>query len=295
MELEEIQGIGGSTASRLQDQGIDTVQDLADADSNEVSVPTGNADTLIQRARMHTIDRTDASELSASYEEKEYLSTGIDGLDDILDGGLEPGTVGTIYGQSGTGKSQVCFKALAHNAAEGPVVYIDTEGQSDSIAERFQDMVDDPSHLANIIIFRPLDDADDLYQCYERAVAENPVLIVVDSFNGPFRMDGDLQGRENYGVRGEQMRKHIRRVRKIVRRHDIPVLFTGQVYEGVDMFDKADYMYGSNQLEHVVSYFIRMSEGQGELKKAQLENHPGRPEGEVQMHIAQEDITVQNV
>src|SRR5919206_55363 len=60
------------------------------------------------------------------------IHTGSTSIDHLLGGGVHTGTVTDIYGQSGAGKSQLCFTLCAnyakHSMQEDRILFIDTAG-----------------------------------------------------------------------------------------------------------------------------------------------------------------------
>lgn len=276
---EEINGVGESIAKRLRQQGIETVEELAAADPERVSVPTGNIETLISRANQQIIESKTAEDLLGEHSETTYLSTGVDTLDDILGGGWESGTIGMLYGQSGKGKTQVVFSSLVEGASEGTVVYIQTEMQSSSIAERIKNLADNVEDLANIDIYEAYS-VEEQFDTYEKVVSDHDDIeaIFVDSFTAQFRMTDEFEDRSNLSARSSAIGRHLRKLGEITRQRDIPTILTGQVYPQPEAYGKSDQLWGGEKLRHFVSYFVRMSSGKGELVKASLENHPGHSE-----------------
>lgn len=287
----QIDGIGPSTAKRLRQQGIETVEELAAAHPDDITVPTGNASTLIQRANQQIITSKSASDLLDEYEQTTYLSTGVDGLDDVMDGGWEAGTVGMLYGKSGKGKTQVALSSLVTGAAEGTVAYVQTEMQSKAVAERLHNLAEDPDDLDNIQFYEAysIEDQFSTYQKVEDDI-ENPVAIVIDSFTAQFRMTDEFDDRSSLSARSRVLGKHLRKLGGMARSYDIPIILTGQVYPAPEAYGKGDNLWGGEKMKHFISYFIRMSTGQGELVQAELENHPGRSEDEVLINITNTDL-----
>ena len=59
------------------------------------------------------------------------LSLGCQSLDALLGGGLESGIITRVYGEAGTGKTNLCLQAARECVLSGKkVAYIDTEGVS---------------------------------------------------------------------------------------------------------------------------------------------------------------------
>ena len=73
-------------------------------------------------------------------------------LDDLLGGGIESKTITKIFGEAGSGKTNLCLQASRECANNGrKVAYIDTEGVS---LERLDQMCKDYSYekiLENIL------------------------------------------------------------------------------------------------------------------------------------------------
>lgn len=288
MQLTEIPGIAGATAKKLKQQGIPDAETLADADPAEVEVPTGNASTLVSRASQATITSESAGDLLARFEEKDYYPTGVMGLDDAMDGGFEAGTIALVYGKSDTGKSQLAFSGMAEGAVdELNVVYLGTEMQSDSISDRLYRMAgENKQALANISMYEAYS-VGEQYETYESIEQDfdDIDLFIIDSFTAQFRVTDDFAGRENLGDRSEVMGKHLRKIGQMTRSYECATVMTGQVYGSPDAYSRQDTPWGGEKMKHFVSYYVRMSEGQGNLKQATLENHPGRPETEVDLTI----------
>ena len=291
-DLSNIGGVGAKTETKLREAGIESVEELAEAKPEDIEdIGENKAQKIIRRAGQETITSKTASDLLDEYEKQDYISTGVDAIDGILDGGWEPETVGMVYGQSGTGKTQLLFSTMAEASSEGTVVYLMTEVQSKSIAERLKELSNHVDDLSNIHIYEA-HDVDEQYESYEHIGREFDEidLLVIDSFTAQFRMNEKFDGRENLGDRSAEMGRHLRKISKMGRVFQMPVVMTGQVYESPDMFGKDDELYGGQKMEHFVSYFVRMRYGDGNLRKASLENHAGIAEDEVQVRIEEEEI-----
>ena len=66
----------------------------------------------------------------------ERISTGIDGLDDLLDGGFIRGRSYVVTGDAGTGKTTVCLQFLASSLASGEkAVYVTVDERPAEIVE----------------------------------------------------------------------------------------------------------------------------------------------------------------
>ena len=60
-----------------------------------------------------------------------YLQLKCKPLDDLLGGGIEKGTITEVYGEPGSGKTNLCLQAARECVSNGKkMVFIDTEGVS---------------------------------------------------------------------------------------------------------------------------------------------------------------------
>jgi DNA repair protein RadA len=104
LEIQDIQGIGPTTAKKLKEAGI-------------VSDGFGGNKCLEKRKSMLR------------------CSTGSRALDELLLGGIETQAVTEFYGEFGSGKSQICHtlcamarRPIESGGLDSGVIYIDTEG-----------------------------------------------------------------------------------------------------------------------------------------------------------------------
>lgn len=297
-ELTSIRGIAGGTAKQLKEQDVETIDDLADADPENLDLSTGNAETLVQRANRQTITSKTAADLLDEYGETKWASTGVDELDEILGGGWEAETIGVTYGKSGKGKSQLLFSTLIESAAEGSVAYLQTELQSKSIAERLMNMAEaryDATELTEVmdnIKFYEAYDHEDQFDTYQKIREDHDELelLVIDSFTAQFRMTNDFGDRSTLSARSDEIGRHLKYLGKTAREMSIPIVMSGQVYPEPEAYGKGDKLWGGEKMKHFVSYFVRMSTGKGELVEAELENHPGKTEEDLLINIGDEGL-----
>jgi DNA repair protein RadA len=156
LEIQDIEGIGPTTAKKLKEAGIVSVMDLAVTSAEELAVDINiskeSAATFVMAAQKllrdsHIIEKEFVTADLALEKRRSTLrcSTGSKALDELLLGGIETQAVTEFYGEFGSGKSQICHTLCA--AARQPiesggmdsgVIYIDTEGKSgaDSQNER---------------------------------------------------------------------------------------------------------------------------------------------------------------
>lgn len=292
-DLNDIKGVGQSTASSLKQSGIESVEGLAEAEPSDIDhISDGKAESIIQRASEQVISSTTAKEMLETHKDQEPVSTGSPALDDILGGGWEPETICLTYGMSGSGKTQIAFNTMSNAASDGKnVVYLMTEIQSRSISERLESLAESTDALDNIYIYQ-VDDVDEQYDAYG-AIEEDlddVDLIVIDSLTAQFRTEERFEGRASLGERSAVMGQHLRRIGELSRFFTAPVLATGQVYESPDRFEPEPKPWGGEKMMHFISYFLYMAR-KGEVFEASLRNHAGIPESTVSLRINESSIT----
>ena len=146
LEIQDIQGIGPTTAKKLKEAGMVSVMDLAVTSADELAVDINTskesaaafimaAQTLLRDS--HILEKEFVTADLALEKRKSMLrcSTGSKALDELLLGGIETQAVTEFYGEFGSGKSQICHTlcAMARQPIESGgldsgVIYIDTEG-----------------------------------------------------------------------------------------------------------------------------------------------------------------------
>lgn len=211
-----------------------------------------------------------------------HVSTGCQPLDDLLGGGLERGQVTQLYGSPGSGKTNVALSTAVQVAdAGGTAVYIDTEGVS---VERFRQILDanadNPDDAAGNVIIEAAHDFAEQAEAVRDAsdFAEQADLVVVDSITGFYRLEraSDAEG-------GDSLREVARQVTHLLslaRKHDLAVLVTNQVYSDPDAGTDTVRPLGGHTLMHWTGVVVRMERYKGNRRRAILEKHGAKPEGE---------------
>lgn len=112
------------------------------------------------------------------------ISTGSAAIDSLLGGGVRAGMVTDIYGESGSGKSQLCFTLCANCVKDGGrAVFIDTAGTFRP--ERIVEISGSPDALEKITFVRALNTLDQI-NAINRVLDISPQLVVVDTLTSLF-------------------------------------------------------------------------------------------------------------
>jgi DNA repair protein RadA len=150
--LEELPGVGPATAEKLHDNGFDSYQSLAVASPGELSntadVGESTAADIVQAAR-EAADIGGFETGTDVLERREQigkLTWGVPEVDELLGGGVETQSITEVYGEFGSGKSQVTHQLAVtvqlpreYGGLEGSAIFVDSEDTFRP--ERIDDMV----------------------------------------------------------------------------------------------------------------------------------------------------------
>jgi DNA repair protein RadB len=212
----------------------------------------------------------------------DYVSTGCEPVDSLLDGGLERGAVTQVYGPPAAGKTNLALSAAIEVAAAGDVaLYIDTEGLSAARMEQIaagrtdgtDQTVDD---LAGRLIVTEALDYDEQSEAVQDAAefADEVELIVLDSATGFYRLRRDD---DDGGETLRDVARQITHLLSLARKHDLAVLFTNQVFTDPDS-DRSSAL-GGHTLNHWSGAILRLERFRGGNRRATLEKHRAKPAG----------------
>lgn len=112
------------------------------------------------------------------------ISTGSKAIDNVLGGGIRSGMITDIYGESGSGKSQLCFTLCANCAKDSAkVLFVDTSGTFR--AERIMEISGSKLTLEKISYIRAFTTTDQS-NATKKIIEVRPRLVVIDSLTSLF-------------------------------------------------------------------------------------------------------------
>lgn len=196
-------------------------------------------------------------------------------LDELLGGGIERGIITEMYGEGGTGKTNICIQAARNCASAGKrVVFIDTEGIS---KERlFQICSNDKAIAEKILFFSPYS-LEEQEEMVEKAIKIDSGLIILDSVNLYYRLG--VEGDEGGATRS--LTRQLVNLQIAARKRHIPVIVTAQVYSVGDEVKP----FGGRSIDHMAKTAICLDKIEGkrsdgkEGRVATLMKHRSQPEG----------------
>ncbi len=172
-DLQELPGVGPATAEKLHENGFDSYQGIAVASPGELSntadIGESSAADIIRAARK-AADIGGFESGTAVLERREKigkLTWGPPEVDELLGGGVETQSITEVYGEFGSGKSQVTHQLAVnvqlpreHGGLEGSAIFIDSEDTFRP--ERIEDMLYglDPEVLEAAMVLHDVADED---------------------------------------------------------------------------------------------------------------------------------------
>lgn len=207
------------------------------------------------------------------------LSFDCEPLDKLLDGGIEAGVLTAIYGEGGSGKTNLCFQLSKNAIKNGNIVlYIDTEGVS--IDRLRQICGNDFSEISKKIFFYKI------YSLSEQDIAIDKVIQFVDSNEnvGLIVLDsGSVFYRAMLGTEEEieSMRFFSQQVIKLLtlaRKKNLHIIITAQVYTNIETNQIEPI--GGQTLKHNAKSIIRLEKIGKNKRRATLIKHRSLPEDE---------------
>ena len=304
--LEDLPGLGPATVSKLKEVGFKTVESLGTATIRElVSAGIGQemAERVIALARNATaITFVRGDELIELRKNVIKLTTGCSSLDTLLGGGVETQSLTELYGEFGSGKSQLCHQLCvtvqldeAQGGLNGGVLFIDTEStfrpeRVQQIAPRFGVK---PQDVLKGIVYAEAYTSNHQIVLLENAdevIKENNIkLIIIDSVTSHFR--SEYIGREMLANRQQQLNRHLHKLVRLGRAFNTALVITNQVMASPDaFFSKAVTPVGGHIIAHMSHNRIFIRKGRNNMRIAKLTASPSLPEGEVPMRITERGI-----
>lgn len=297
-------GITAADVKKLKEKGFYTVEAVIHAPKKELCEIKGlsenKVDKILETAyKFIGVGFQTATELHRQRQDLIYFTTGCKELDDILQGGIETGSITEMYGEFRTGKTQLCHTLavtcqlpLEQGGGEGKCLYIDTEGtfrpqRLIEIAQRYS--MDPQSVLDNVNYARAFN-SDHQMQLLLHAAAmmaeSRYALLIVDSATALYRTD--YSGRGELSARQMHLARFLRMLSRLASEYGVACVITNQVVATVDgatMFGPQVKPIGGNIIAHASTTRLAFRKGRGENRVVKVADSPCLP-GEPNAHRA---------
>jgi DNA repair protein RadA len=306
--LEDLPGVGQTTADKLRESGYTDLMELAVASPGDVAeaaeIGTAIAQKIIGEARR----RADVGQFESGttlLERRKKLgrvTAGAKSIDELLGGGVETQAITEFSGEFGSGKTQLGHQIAVNvqlpvdqGGLAAEVVYIDTE--STFRPERIVDMakgsgLDPEEALRHIHVARAFNSNHQmlLVQKAQELAREKPIrLLVVDSLTAHFR--SEYVGRAELAPRQQLLNKHLHELLRFADMYNAAIVVTNQVSSRPDiLFGDPTRPIGGNIVAHAATYRVYLRKSKPPRRIARLIDSPNLPEGEAVFSLTSEGI-----
>ena len=312
-EIEDLPGVGPTTADKLREAGYTTVESIATISPVELAevaeIGESTAKKLIRAARevANVGGFKTGWDIFEQRKNVKKLKTLVPELDELLGGGMETQAITEMYGEFGSGKSQIAHQMAVNvqlpedrGGLSGSALFIDTENTFRP--ERIEQMVnglggDVPplqEFLDHIHVARAhtsdhqmlmIDTARELAN--ELRSTDRPVRIfIVDSLTAHFR--AEYAGRGTLAPRQQKLNRHMHDLFRLCDEHNAIGLVTNQVMSNPAVFfGDPTKPIGGNIVGHSATFRLYLRKSKGGKRIARLVDSPNLPEGEATFMVEQ--------
>ncbi|MCL4311166.1 MAG: DNA repair and recombination protein RadA [Candidatus Thermoplasmatota archaeon] len=308
LTIEDLPGVGEATAEKLRENGYDDIMAIAVASPKDLAdisgIAEGAAVKIIIAARKYADvgNFETGEEILQRRKEVLKLSTGAQGLDNLIGGGLETQSITEFFGEFGSGKTQIMLQ-LAVNATipkergglDSDVLMIDTENtfRPERIIQMAKAKNLDPDETLKRIHVARAYNAHHQILLAEKAAdiaKEFPIkLLIVDSLTSHFR--SEYVGRGSLAERQQLLNKHMHDLLKFGTIFNAVIAVTNQVSANPAVFF-GDPMtpIGGNIVGHTATFRIYLRKAKAGKRIARLIDSPYLPEGEAVITLTEDGI-----
>jgi DNA repair protein RadA len=307
MNLEELPGVGSSTAEKLRIAGYKEISSVAAASASELKDAAGMGESAANRIILAAKESLDirfrsGTEMLEKRKSVKRITTGSAALNDLLGGGIETQAISEFYGEFGSGKTQIAHQAAVtvqlpekEGGLGKGVIFIDTENtfRPERIIQMAEGKELDPEKvLENIQVARAYNSADQILWAEKAAemTQEGDIgLIIVDSLTSQFR--ADYVGRGTLAGRQQKLNRHMHTLQRAGDLNNLAVIVTNQVMAKPDtFFGDPTAPIGGHIVGHTSTFRLYLRKSKGGKRVARLIDSPNLPDGEAIFMVTQEGI-----
>jgi len=281
---------------KLLDKGM-SIKDLLTISERQLADELA-IDRKIAREILDTVASTLLKPVPADEllrEERSILKTGIKGLDDLLGGGFQIGTINAIFGPPASGKTQFCLHMTARSLlneqgggiASGEAIFLDTEGTF--VPERMKTFLYSNSltdrDLSRVRVFSAPGVSQlrvALKLSLDFVKEDISRFVCVDSISYPFR---GYKGLDGLRERQEELQEILLLIRRIAEMGAVILITTHAVKWGKEITSKGGFVLG--HVPHNTLYFRKARRN---LVIVSLEDSSYLPPGQAAFKITESGL-----
>jgi DNA repair protein RadA len=306
--IEKLPGVGPATAEKLIEAGFTDLMSIAVSSPQTLAemadIGVNTAVKIIAAARKQA-DIGNFETGDVLMEKRKLVGkvrTGSEALDELLGGGFETQAISELFGEFGSGKTQIghqlavnVTKPVEDGGLGATTIFIDTENtfRPERIIQMAagQDL-DGEEILSKIRVARAFNSHHQMLlaeKAQEIAKEHNVRCLIVDSLTAHFR--AEYVGRGALADRQQKLNKHMHDLQRFSDLNNAMVIVTNQVMAKPDaFFGDPTRPIGGHIVGHAATFRIYLRKSKGQKRIARLIDSPSLPEGEAVFSIVEEGV-----
>ncbi len=306
--IEDLPGVGPATAEKLREAGYEELLAIAVMSPSELadSAELGEAvaSKIINGAKKlaNIGGFVSGGDLLERRRQVLKLTSGSKALDELFGGGFETQAICEVYGEFGSGKTQIGHQLAVNTILKaeegglgGEVFYIDTEDtfRPERITQMARGVGLDPEQvLERIHVARAYNSAHQMLLVDEiKRMGKNidVKLIIVDSLTSHFR--AEYLGRGKLAERQQKLNRHLKELKQLADVNNALVLVTNQVHSKPDaMWGDPTKPIGGHIVGHASTFRLYLRKSKAGRRIGRLVDSPNLPEGEAIFTVCADGI-----
>ena len=309
MTIEDLPGVGPATAEKLREAGFEELLAIAVMSPMELAeqAELGEAvsSKIIQAAKKlaNIGGFISGNALLERRQTVQKLTSGTASIDELLGGGFETQSICEVFGEFGSGKTQIGHQLavntilpLSKGGLNGEVFYIDTEDtfrperiaqMADAVGMAPQDALD------RIHVARAYNSAHQMLLVDEIKRMSKSIdvkLVIVDSLTSHFR--AEYVGRGMLAPRQQKLNRHLKELKQLSDVQNALILVTNQVMSNpAALWGDPTKAIGGHIVGHASTFRLYLRKSKGGRRIARLIDSPNLPEGEAVITVTAEGLT----
>lgn len=313
ISIDQMKGVGPTTLKKLQAIGIETVYDVLIRGTQDIAGATSMRAADIEQCRINSMEIVGRHGITRKptrniLELMKYraglpkLTCGCKSIDLLLKGGIELETLTEVYGEFGSGKTQMCY-SLAVEAIKNhgwKVLWIDCEDTFDP--ERFIEIIkargyeDDTDKIIEKYfpkieyVHTPNTDLlmDEISHLSKKMVTEKYKLVIIDGGIGKYRQE--FLGRETLSRRQNNLARFMGMIRNVAHFFSCAVVITNQVQaDPGQLFGDPIKPIGGHVVGHTSTYRLYFQK-RGQKRVAKMVDSPKGAQAEALFALTEKGV-----
>ena len=288
MTIEDLPGVGPATAEKLREAGFEELLAIAVMSPMELAeqAELGEAvsSKIIQAAKKlaNIGGFISGNALLERRKTVQKLTSGTASIDELLGGGFETQSICEVFGEFGSGKTQIGHQLavntilpLSQGGLNGEVFYIDTEDtfRPERIAQMAEAVGMSPQDaLDRIHVARAYNSAHQMLLVDEIKRMSKSIdvkLVIVDSLTSHFR--AEYVGRGMLASRQQKLNRHLKELKQLSDVQNALILVTNQVMSNpAALWGDPTKAIGGHIVGHASTFrlYLRKSKGGRRIARA---------------------------